>query len=163
MTMPHLMNCAHRDDGWCGDCVRAEWEKNNPHESSYERRIRLPLRGDTGLAFEASAEFETLGGVKLAVGYDRIVIGERGPYVEFQWRNFIYDSVKKVDAPHRYYIEWRTSDGVKVYEQVERVTYADYLPGRLYVSPFELKASVPVLVTPLARKDRQASLDWSAR
>tara|TARA_Y100000310_G_scaffold344948_2_gene460691 strand:- start:503 stop:739 length:237 start_codon:yes stop_codon:yes gene_type:complete len=23
MTMPHLMNCAHSDSGWCLDCVRA--------------------------------------------------------------------------------------------------------------------------------------------
>lgn len=23
MTMPHLMNCDHSDDGWCLDCVKA--------------------------------------------------------------------------------------------------------------------------------------------
>jgi hypothetical protein len=23
MTMPHLMNCGHSDDGWCLDCVKA--------------------------------------------------------------------------------------------------------------------------------------------
>lgn len=22
MTMPHLENCHHRADGWCGDCVK---------------------------------------------------------------------------------------------------------------------------------------------
>lgn len=27
MTMPHLMNCLHRDDSWCLDCVKAEWER----------------------------------------------------------------------------------------------------------------------------------------
>jgi hypothetical protein len=30
MTMPHLMNCAHSNDGWCLSCVRglnAEREK----------------------------------------------------------------------------------------------------------------------------------------
>lgn len=24
MTMPHLMNCPHMDDGWCLDCVKEE-------------------------------------------------------------------------------------------------------------------------------------------
>lgn len=23
MTMPHLMNCGHSDEGWCLDCVKA--------------------------------------------------------------------------------------------------------------------------------------------
>lgn len=27
MTMPHLMNCGHSDDGWCLDCVKAQWEE----------------------------------------------------------------------------------------------------------------------------------------
>ena len=26
MTMPHLMNCQHSEDGWCLDCVKAEHE-----------------------------------------------------------------------------------------------------------------------------------------
>lgn len=27
MTMPHLMNCAHSEDGWCLECVRKQWEE----------------------------------------------------------------------------------------------------------------------------------------
>lgn len=26
MTMPHLMNCDHSDDGWCLDCVKKLWD-----------------------------------------------------------------------------------------------------------------------------------------
>ena len=27
MTMPHLMNCDHSDDGWCLDCVKELHDK----------------------------------------------------------------------------------------------------------------------------------------
>jgi len=27
MTMPHLMNCPHKDDGWCLACVKELWEE----------------------------------------------------------------------------------------------------------------------------------------
>lgn len=27
MTMPHMMNCRHRDDGWCLDCVQEEHDR----------------------------------------------------------------------------------------------------------------------------------------
>jgi hypothetical protein len=33
MTMPHLMNCPHSETGWCGDCVKQQWEE------LYESRI----------------------------------------------------------------------------------------------------------------------------
>lgn len=29
MTMPHLMNCPHSEDGWCLDCVKELWD-NEP-------------------------------------------------------------------------------------------------------------------------------------
>ena len=29
MTMPHLMNCNHSEDGWCLDCVKKLWEENH--------------------------------------------------------------------------------------------------------------------------------------
>ena len=28
MTIPHLMNCPHMDDGWCLDCVRQMYDEN---------------------------------------------------------------------------------------------------------------------------------------
>jgi hypothetical protein len=28
MTMPHLMNCPHREDGWCAECVREAGNSN---------------------------------------------------------------------------------------------------------------------------------------
>lgn len=34
MTMPHLMNCNHSDDGWCLECVRELWEEK--HQQTIE-------------------------------------------------------------------------------------------------------------------------------
>lgn len=31
MTMPHLMNCEHSEDGWCLDCVHSLWEEGHCH------------------------------------------------------------------------------------------------------------------------------------
>lgn len=43
MTMPHLMNCPHSDEGWCLDCVKKlhdekeskKVEKSDDHSLDY--------------------------------------------------------------------------------------------------------------------------------
>jgi hypothetical protein len=97
---------------------------------NYEERLNISLAGNP------LTEFETLGGARLATGYERVVIGARGPYVEFVCEQLT--GLRRVEAPHYYYDEWRTPCGVKVYEQLKRVDYADYVPGKFYVSPFDL-------------------------
>lgn len=75
----------------------------------------------------------------LASGHSRIVIGQRGPYVEIPPELVIWDAFHTVPGIHRYYEEARSLvDDVKLYCQLERVDYADYLPGMCYVSPFDL-------------------------
>lgn len=32
MTMPHLMNCPHSEDGWCLSCVKEFWEEGKTIE-----------------------------------------------------------------------------------------------------------------------------------
>jgi hypothetical protein len=124
----------------------------------YQDRILLPLEGI------ADIEFYTKSGLLVARGYERVVIGGRGPYIEFadaaifrenlhippdqKWRfDPIYDYV--------YYYEYRTNDeaNVKCYLQQKRVDYADYREGYWYISPFDLTtAEFPVLVKPYERK-----------
>ena len=41
MTMPHLMNCPHMDDGWCLDCVAKQWEELQALRNDAERYRRL--------------------------------------------------------------------------------------------------------------------------
>ena len=75
----------------------------------------------------------------------RLVRGGRGNYYEFttdqavreniympedqRWR--AYDGAWKDKV---YYLEYRTTDGVKLYYQRKTVNYADYKPGYWYVA-----------------------------
>jgi len=100
---------------------------------TYEHRLKLPLTG------EASKKFFTITGVLVAIGYKRVVIGDRGPYVEFDLSQLASENLVETKEKHFYYVELRTSvDNVKVYVQTRRVSYADYVPSMCYVSPFEL-------------------------
>lgn len=44
MTMPHLMNCAHDENGWCLDCVEELWSKTQiPPEMLEAATVRYML------------------------------------------------------------------------------------------------------------------------
>jgi len=82
----------------------------------------------------------------IASGYQRVVIGQRGPYVEFT-KNQIIDTelyipksqLYRLSDPKVYYIEFRTVEkNIKVYYQMRSVAYADYLLNHFYISPFDL-------------------------
>lgn len=123
----------------------------------YEKRMVLPLDGNPDI------EFFTKDGTLVAKGYERVVIGERGPYIEFADASIVRDSIHIPDDQKWrllpkyafvYYNEWRTKDNsnVKLYEQRKTVKYADYKVGFWYVSPFELTTlEYPVLIKPLEK------------
>jgi hypothetical protein len=77
-------------------------------------RLRLPLEGN------GNPRFETSSGLQVATGYMRIVIGGRGPHIEFLPGHLVWDSLhmldeKKYRTEHQwtdrvYYVEWRTND-----------------------------------------------------
>lgn len=117
--------------------------------TDYEARLRLPLEGNP------SRWFFTRSGQLIAVGYSRVVIGDRGPYVEFEGSQMVLGSLREAPGGHYYYVELRTLvDNVKVYAQAHRVDYADYEPGMFYVSPFELyDGDGNVLIEPLRGGD----------
>ena len=105
--------------------------------------------------------FYTNKGDVLATGYNRIVYGDHGPYIEFStdqikcplYRKF--NQIAKADA----FYEWLIPKGdpsVKVYYQLRTVEnlknpppggfrgnreegYADYQIGFIYISPWDLK------------------------
>ena len=98
--------------------------------------------------------------VPFARGYIRIVYGDHGPYVEFSPSQICIPLQKKFDRPlpKQSFYEWVYPLGepeVKVYNQKRAVThlknppeggfkgergegYADYKPGFIYVSPWDL-------------------------
>lgn len=85
----------------------------------------------------------------IADRYQRVVIGQRGPYIEFT-KNQIIDNLLyipknqlyRLSDPKIYYVEFRTiENNVKVYYQMRTVAYADYLLNHFYISPFDLYKS----------------------
>ena len=89
-------------------------------------------------------------GLKIANGYNRIVIGDYGAYVEIMPEDMAHENivVKKGqeyrDNDERYsgkvkysWLTLRDDSDVKIYFQKREVAYADYVPGRYYVSVYE--------------------------
>ena len=100
-------------------------------EAYYAARIRVSLSGDPRVRLFTSS------GTNMAVGFCRVVIGGRGPYVEFNDEQILHASIVRKNVPHYYYDEWRTQDSsrVKLYHQMATVGYADYVVGMWYVAP----------------------------
>ena len=107
----------------------------------------------------------TRTGLQVAKGYSRIVIGGRGPYVEFS-DDLIDASVLFVPKDQEYrlthraslYDEWRTNDSanVKFYHQKGTVGYANYLVKMWYASPFDLyDSSGTVLIDPIRKNQSE--------
>jgi hypothetical protein len=117
------------------------------------RRIPIPLNGSDSL------EFYTFSDLLVARGFTRVVIGERGPYIEFSDSNIIVGSVyvpqeltKRLGNDLYYYDEYRTIDTsmVMLYKQKKTVDYADYKVGMWYISPRFLKTKEhPCLLLPI--------------
>ena len=89
------------------------------------------------------------GSLPIATGYDRIVIGDYGAYIEIPPRMMIIDNIQiKPGEGYRFQERYKnvkyywlcpiTTENVKIYWQKNTVKYADYLPERFYISPYEV-------------------------
>lgn len=124
-------------------------------KTNYETRLKIPINGPQKIELYNSSK-KLVGD-----GYQRIVIGERGPYVEFNVDEinkplfYIPESEKyRVTCPSCYYIEYRSLDDsfTKLYYQKLKVTYADYRIGKCYISPFDLYLKNGIqIITPLRK------------
>lgn len=94
----------------------------------------------------------THNGIKIAEGFERLVIGDYGAYIEYD--------LSQVPAGMRYSVEpgqeyrklpgWRdrvkyiwytvpdSEPHIKIYWQLRPVSYADYKRKKFYISPFEI-------------------------
>lgn len=93
----------------------------------------------------------SLDGTRLCNGYDRIVIGDYGAFVEISPDHILQNNLHcKVGQEYRFSDErfaknvkylWLTASDhsdCKIYLQKKRVDYADYVPGMYYISPYEV-------------------------
>lgn len=114
----------------------------NKRSWTYEERLRIPVEGSS------SINLHTKSGLKISTGYNRIVIGERGPYIEFTNKHLDGIPIKiprdckwrQEKRYNAYYLEYRSIDTsyTMVYYQLREVKYADYKIGFYYISPFDL-------------------------
>lgn len=104
---------------------------------TYAERLTIPLNG-------GKQPFKTPSGLLIANGHVRVVIGGRGPYIEFSDDQMVVSNLYVPEKErHRlgsdlyFYDEYRSTDEyqVKVYHQKKVVDYADYRIGMWYVSP----------------------------
>lgn len=123
---------------------------------NYIQRLQIPIFGDFDTIFK------TKNNTLVAKGYQCIVIGGRGPYIEFSpeqiFRENVYipeNELKRIKNNIYYYIEYRTKDKahVKIYFQKRVVDYADYKVGMFYVSPFDLLANDKIIIKKLNEKN----------
>jgi hypothetical protein len=107
----------------------------------YSKRLAIDLNGNSTLLFFSKSNLH------LSTGYVRVVIGGRGPYVEFTDRQLQMQNVTlpeeeeyRIDDRRTYYVEYRSKcdSYVKIYVQKRTVAYADYKIGYCYISPFDL-------------------------
>jgi hypothetical protein len=117
--------------------VREKYLDNLPEQ--------LNINGD--INFKIHSIKDTL----ISNGYNRIVIGDYGAFIEFD-KSQVIKSNLKVKAGQEYRISdpkysehvkyyWLTpkdNSNMKVYYQKKTVSYADYLAECFYVSPYEI-------------------------
>jgi hypothetical protein len=89
--------------------------------------------------------FHTKSGTLIASEQERVVVGERGPYVEFSPEQVNMNALRFIPFNekgnrHVYFHEYRSNDlaNVMVYHQRRTVKYADYRVGMFYVAPNDL-------------------------
>ena len=118
---------------------------------SFVKRLKITPNGSDKLSLYSTS------GTLLSVGYCRVVIGKRGPYIEFnnnqiKIENFHIPEIEKyrIENSTCFYIEYRSNDtsNVKLYLQKRHVSYADYKIGKFYISPFDLymKDNLPTII-----------------
>lgn len=103
------------------------------------------VSGDEGAALY------TLDGTLLCVGYERIVIGDYGAFIEICPGNIRKEALcckrgqeyrmsdERFSVNIKYlWLTTKDRSDCKIYFQKKKVSYADYLPGMYYISPYEV-------------------------
>ena len=105
--------------------------------------IFLNLNGSTNTLY-------TINHTPICKGYDRIVVGDYGAFIEFSEENISTEFVIEKGQEYRVndpkysnsvkYIWLTINDGshIKIYLQKRTVSYADYKPDKYYVSVHEV-------------------------
>jgi hypothetical protein len=89
-------------------------------------------------------------GTLIATGYNRIVIGDYGAFIEFDEKQIIKSNIqvqkgqeyryndKYKNNVKYYWLTTKDNSGIKICFQQKIVTYADYIPKMYYICPSEI-------------------------
>jgi len=91
----------------------------------------------------------TLSGTLIAYDYNEVIIGDYGAFIELDESEIVLDNIKvKEGQEYRYEEKYKTckyywltakdDSNIKIYHQKGKVSYADYVVGKYYISPYEI-------------------------
>ena len=115
-------------------------EIHNFYKNNLPSNFRL--EGDSAPLFSSS-------GLKLCEGYNRVVIGDYGAFIEVSPQNMVIENIQVQTGqeyrdfnPHYNHVKfsWLTpidDSGIKISFQKKPVEYGDFLPGFYYISPYD--------------------------
>ena len=135
-----------------------KYKKLSNKSSNIARNIYADTIPAFLLSFDQTKSLYSLNGSLICNGYDRIVIGDYGAYIEFSseqankdlftiapGQEYRIDNLRYANVKYA----WLTiNDGsqIKIYYQKNTVSYADYKPQYYYVSVYEV---YPEIITEL--------------
>jgi hypothetical protein len=103
----------------------------------YRSQLSLPIDG-------LNIKLRNSKGTLIANGYQRIVVGDYGAYIEFSKDQAVLENIKskwsgEPKKPVKYlWLETIDDERTKIYHQQQTVKYADYKIGMFYVNPKEV-------------------------
>ena len=102
------------------------------------------------ITLDPSKPLYTHNGIKLSEGFERVVIGDYGAYIEYdlsqvpKGEKYIYETGEEYRVQpywrNRVKYIWYTTEqhDCKIYWQLKTVSYADYKTKKFFVSPYEI-------------------------
>lgn len=114
----------------------------------YRELFTTNIPKELSLSGDNNQPLFTKNGTQICSGYDRIVVGDYGAFIEFSEEQIATKFICKhgeefrlTDKRYNCKYIWLTVDDeseIKVYHQLRTVKYADYKVGKYYVSPHEI-------------------------
>jgi len=116
------------------------------YKYAFDKNINLPYENYAGDIIDH------ITNIKIGNGYERLVIGDYGAYLELSFLQIEFNNLyikngqewrlnkkKYPSCKYYWYVTDNAENAIKIYYQTNTVKYADYKVGFYYVSPYEIK------------------------
>ena len=156
MTRAHIYDCLEKD--MIAELKELGFDFTNPTYKKLDKTLSGQVREvyrryvDT-LHLDRNKPLYTHDGQKIANGFERIVVGDYGAYIEYDLSQVPQGIRYVLEKGQEYRVQpyWRkrvkyiwytmpnSNPHIKIYWQLRTVSYADYLPKKFYISPFQVR------------------------